>query len=282
MTKIQWCDKTWNPIIGCSKISEGCSNCYAIDQAWRNRAIALNRPPEARGRLRGYVDAVKKEDHGINWTGDLVLLPEALEIPFEVKKPTTWFVNSMGDLFHENIPYDWIDQVMETMLATYKHRYMVLTKRPERMADYCQQIRQRLGLPSNPKFPIPNLWLGVSIENNRVSKRLSGLMKTNCPNKFLSCEPLLETLHLAQYPEFHCIKLVIAGGESGANARICNLEWAVELAMQCIDAGVPFFFKQAGSNVQWQGVKLKFTTKHGDVLEELPKELQPILKRCRF
>jgi protein gp37 len=137
MSKIQWTDQTWNPFVGCSKISEGCYNCYAINQSYRNHAMAQKMPNP--GRMKYYEGLTKKSDR-INWTGIVRFVPEALEIPFHWKKPHKVFVNSMSDLFHESIPFEQIDQVIAVIALTGQHTYQILTKRPERMLRYFKQF----------------------------------------------------------------------------------------------------------------------------------------------
>lgn len=220
MSNIEWTDKTWNPIVGCSKISEGCRNCYAINQAHRNWAMAQALPEERRGRLAYYEGLTEKRGNWVGWTGKVVFVPEALEEPLKRKKPTKYFVNSMSDLFHESVADEWIDQVFAVMALTPQHIYQILTKRPERMLEYfgsrpgrtisiINAMSQWIGegckyekTVSTSHFrdkedflPFPNVWLGVTVENQKAAnERIPLLLQAPAAVRFLSCEPLLEKI----------------------------------------------------------------------------------------
>lgn len=213
-SKIEWTDHTWNPVTGCTKISPGCKHCYAETLAKRLQRMGVN----------GY-------ENGFGIT----LLPDRLDTPRKRKKPTIWFVNSMSDLFHPKIPFEFIDKVFATIEATPQHRYQILTKRPERMEMYFAK-----------RNAPPNAWLGTSVEDRKYGvPRISVLQRIKTNVRFLSVEPLLEdvgTLNLAG------ISWVIVGGESGPRARPMKPEWARSVRDQCEAAGVSFFFKQWGSH----------------------------------
>jgi protein gp37 len=229
---IEWTNSTWNPVTGCTKVSPGCKHCYAETFSERWRGIP---------------------GHPYEQGFDLRLWPDRLDLPLTWKKPRTIFVNSMSDLFHENVPFSFIRRVFRTMEKASWHIFQVLTKRSERMA----RITPKLDLP-------PNAWLGVSIEASKYLWRADDLREVPAAVRFLSVEPLLGPLGAVNLSG---INWVIVGGESGPGARPMDPEWAREIRDQCVNARVPFFFKQ------WGGVQKK---KHGRVLdgqtwEEMPK-----------
>ena len=239
MTSIEWTDETWNVFVGCSKVSEGCRNCYAINQAYRNNAMAQAMPNP--GRMKYYEGLTEKKDNRVEWTGLVRFVPEALQIPLRWKKPRRIFVNSMSDLFHESVPFEQIDQAFSVMSITPQHTYQILTKRPGRMVEY---------FSSRANAPLLNVFLGCTIENQKaVGSRAQHLSKLHQIGwrTFYSVEPLLEAvnLNLSQYP----VDWAIVGGESGPGARAFYLDWARSLIQQCRFAKVPAFVKQLGSNV---------------------------------
>ncbi len=212
-SKIEWTERTWNPTVGCTKISQGCKHCYAETMALRLKAIGV----------RGYEDGF-----------GLTLIPERLNEPLGRRKPTVYFVNSMSDLFHEKVPFAYIDQVLEVMREARQHTFQVLTKRAERMARFC---RTR-SIPAN-------VWLGVSVENRKQGvPRIDFLRKIDVCVRFLSIEPLLEDLGELDLQDIHW---VIVGGESGKKARPMHQSWVTSIKHQCDSAGVAFFFKQWGA-----------------------------------
>lgn len=211
-TKIEWTDSTWNPTTGCTKISEGCQHCYAAIMALRLKAMGI-----------------KKYSSGF----ELVLHPKTLNEPLRWKQPRTIFVNSMSDLFHKDIPFEFIDQVFDVIKCTPHHRYQVLTKR----ADILKQYFATREVPSN-------VWLGVTVENQKVKNRINDLRDIPATVKFLSCEPLLENLENIDLTN---INWVIVGGESGTNARPMKEEWVLNIEEQCRIQGAAFFFKQWGT-----------------------------------
>ncbi len=210
-SSIEWTEATWNPVTGCSKVSPGCAHCYAETFAERFRGVA-GHPYE-----RGF---------------DLQLRPERLEQPLIWTEPRMIFVNSMSDLFHEDIPDKFIESVLGVMAEAHWHTFQILTKRSERLA----QLAPRLSWPDN-------VWMGVSVENQRWTCRIDDLRKVPAKIRFLSCEPLLGPLRL----DLRGIDWVIVGGESGPHARPMKADWAREIRRQCEEADVAFFFKQWGA-----------------------------------
>ena len=209
---IEWTEATWNPVTGCTQISPGCANCYAKRFAERFRGVP-GHPYE-----RGF---------------EVMERPERLEQPLRWKRPRTIFVNSMSDLFHEEVAGDFVASVFGVMERAGWHTFQVLTKRPERAAALA---------PSLP-WP-PNVWLGVSVENQRWTTRVDALRAIPAAVRFLSCEPLLGPLDL----DLEGIGWVIAGGESGPRSRPMDIAWARSVRDQCLASGVPFFFKQWGEH----------------------------------
>ena len=208
-TGIEWTDKTWNPTTGCDKISTGCQHCYAEEMT-------------------------KRFPNGFSSGFDVTLHESRLKTPLKWRKASKVFVNSMSDLFHDKVPYDFIDKVMETISKADKHIFQVLTKRPERMRDYFETCYNK---------PLPdNLWLGVSVENQNYVNRIDYLKKVPAKVRFLSCEPLLGDLEL----DLTDIHWVIVGGESGNKYRPIKEEWVLHIKEQCELANVAFFFKQWG------------------------------------
>jgi len=263
-TSIEWTDATWNPVSGCSKVSPGCKHCYAEGIA--DRFFAKQYPPNKDGSPRKFTDVRCHEDR--------------LDQPSHWKKPRRVFVNSMSDLFHEDVPMPFIFSVFHEMACTPQHTFQILTKRPERMKllmEDAEQFRQDEGLitshrasPWTPQlWPLPNVWLGVSVENQKYAdERIPLLLETPAAVRFLSVEPMLEAVdlrgprsmalvpcgenncsnHSTLYWTLDDIDWVICGGESGPGARPFNLAWAESLLEQCRATGVPFFMKQMGSN----------------------------------
>lgn len=284
-TEISWTDETWNPTIGCMKVSAGCERCYAIRNAYRLEH-AFKQPPY-QGLTR------KLPDGSQNWTGVVRALPERLAIPLGWKQPRRIFVDSMSDLFHEDVPDEFIDQVFAVMAWTSRHTYQVLTKRPERMRAYlldrerlsqiesamCDRCTDQEGrlcgygnddcqLSAWLTLPLPNVWLGVSVEDQRAAdERVPLLLQTPAAMRFLSCEPLVGPVELSDVSGWvdptrwlgkrtlgpEGIAWVIAGGESGPDYRPMDLAWARSLRDQCAAADVPFFFKQHGGRTHAAG-----------------------------
>ena len=230
-SRIEWTDATWNPVTGCTKISAGCKHCYAERMALRLRAMGTHQ------YRNGF---------------DLTLQPEMLEVPLRWRRPRRVFVNSMSDLFHKDVPLDYIQRVFEVMERCPQHSFQVLTKRPELAAAHAAHL------------PWPrNVWLGTSLENALVLHRVAALASIPAAVRFLSIEPLLGPL--PRIP-LSGIDWVIVGGESGPGAREMKPEWVRQVREQCVAHAVPFFFKQ------WGGVNKKKTgrTLDGRTWDEMP------------
>ena len=250
-SKIEWTERTWNPVLGCSIISPGCHNCYAMKMAMRLKAMALADIAAGKwpGRKRHYIEVIGPDGR---WNGKLVVVPEALSEPFEWKAPQMIFVNSMSDLFHENLPAEDIRKVCEVMAKANRHTFQVLTKRADRM-------RELLSGSLREFAELPHVWWGTSVENRRHGlPRVEHLRQTPAAVRFLSVEPLLEDLGPLDLTGIHW---VIVGGESGVRARPLDANWARSIRDQCVKAGVKFFFKQwSGRNVKAFGRELDGVT----------------------
>lgn len=248
-SKIEWTEDTWNPLIGCDKVSAGCKNCYAIKTAWirqHNKKMAEK-----------YAGVVEKTSNGsLNWTSKVNFHQPSLLKPLNTKKPTVFFVNSMSDLFHESVPFEYIDAIFSVMSDCDWHTYQVLTKRAKRMYEFFQWKKERSGgITWRPK---DNVWLGVSVEDQKAAnERVPWLIGVPVAVRFLSCEPLLGPVDISfsinehkigpfAKPAINWIHWVIAGGESGKDARPMHPDWVRSLRDQCKEADVPFFFKQWG------------------------------------
>ena len=239
-TKIEWTDKTWNPITGCTKLSKGCANCYAEMMA--NRLCAMG---------------VVKYSNGFT----LTMHDNALDEPLNWKQPHTVFVCSMADLFHDSVPFNFIDKVMDTIRKAGHHRYQILTKRATRMAEYF----------SDKDIP-ENVWLGVTVEAPTELFRINSLRNLQASIRFLSCEPLLENLGEIDFTD---IDWVIVGGESGVKARPMKPEWVRSILQQAEEQGVAFFFKQWGT---WGSDGVKRNKKaNGKVLDGQIIQIMPQL-----
>jgi len=210
-SSIEWTHATWNPVRGCTKVSPGCKHCYAETFSERFRGVP---------------------GHPFEQGFDLRLVPESLELPWKWRKGRLIFVNSMSDLFHEQIPDEYILRVLEVIRSAPQHQFQILTKRAERLAE----------LSRTHRFPA-NAWLGVSVESSKYTWRIAHLRKVAAQVRFLSVEPLLGPVGQLQLQGIHW---VIVGGESGPHARAMDAAWVREVREQCVAAGVPFFFKQWG------------------------------------
>ena len=232
-TKIEWTEATWNPVRGCSIVSEGCRNCYAMRMAHRS-----NRPGGA------YEGLTRIGAHGPTWTGDVRVVREMLDYPLKLRKPHRIFVNSMSDLFHESLDEIAIGEVFGTMAVAEQHTFQVLTKRPGRMKAILETARVCFDYHE----PLANVWLGVSAEDQKTAdERIPLLMETPAAVRWVSAEPLLGPIDLESVPSMEgSIDWVVVGGESGPGARPMHPDWARSLRDQCKAAGVPFFFKQWG------------------------------------
>lgn len=276
-SKIEWTETTWNPLRGCSRVSEGCRNCYAESMA--ARFCGAGQPYE------GTINPETKR-----WNGKVRLVPEKLDEPLRWQRPRMVFVNSMSDLFHEDVPDDYINKVFAVMALAPQHTFQVLTKRPERMLEYMRtgdgEGGSRWGaiigmlrdapeswpeLERSAQWPLPNVWLGVTVENQEsADKRIPLLLQTPAAVRWVSMEPLLGSVNLRKIPsvifdgsmdslagrfkwnsgevtkETSSLDWVVVGGESGHNARPMHPDWALSLRDQCAAARVPFLFKQWG------------------------------------
>lgn len=230
-SSIEWTEVTWNPLTGCTKVSPGCKHCYAERMA--KRLHGMGHPSYASGFK-------------------LTLHERLLEAPLQWKRPRTIFVNSMSDLFHKEVPLEFIRRVFDTMERASQHQFQVLTKRPERVAE----LSSLLPWPSN-------VWMGTSVENERYTHRIDLLRQSDAQTRFLSLEPLLGPLLKLDLENIHW---VIVGGESGPGARAMDAAWVVNIRAQCAAQGVPFFFKQ------WGGVNKKRTGRllEGRTWDEMP------------
>jgi len=231
-SKIEWTDATWNPLRGCSKVSPGCKHCYAERMA--NRLQAMGN--------RSYVNGF-----------ELTLQPQALDIPLRWKKPQMIFVNSMSDLFHEDVPIEYIRQVFDVMARAQWHTYQILTKRSDRLRELNRELAWG-----------PQIWMGVSVESAPYTYRIDDLRETQAMTKFLSLEPLLGPLPSL---DLMGIDWVIVGGESGPGARAMDVKWVTDIREQCRRSRVAFFFKQwGGFNKKKSGRELE-----GRTWNDMPK-----------
>lgn len=224
-TQIEWTDATWNPVAGCSIMSAGCTNCYAMQMAKRLEAMSVEK----------YRGLTRRSGRRTIWNGIVREDAAALDIPLRWKKPKKIFVNSMSDLFHEGVSDAFIFRVWDVMRATPHHHYQILTKRPDRMAEL---------VGSKISDILPNVWLGTSIENADVIKRADALRKVRAAIRFISFEPLIGPVGTINLTGIHW---AIVGGESGRSARPIREEWIDEIYEQCGSYDTAFFFKQWGT-----------------------------------
>lgn len=256
---IEWCDSTWNPVRGCSLVSAGCMNCYAMHLAARFNGPGLS-----------YEGLTHRTSQGPKWTGKIMLVPEVLLHPLRWKRPRKIFVNSMSDLFHDDVPDSYIDRVFAVMALCPQHTFQILTKRPERMRDYLKadDLEDRVTALWRAEdkdretwsliLPLRNVWLGVSAEDQvSADRRIRILIDTPASVRWVSAEPLLGAISfdgLFANPNnmrdctnaLELIDWVVVGGESGPGARPMHPDWARGVRDQCAAAGVPFLFKQWG------------------------------------
>lgn len=231
ISSIEWTEMTWNPTTGCDKVSSGCKFCYAEIMTRRLKAMGQEK----------YADGFKLKIH-----------PDTLNIPYTWKSPKIVFVNSMSDLFHKDVPLDFIKQVFKVMNENPQHVFQVLTKRAERLLEVHQNLKWT-----------HNIWMGVTVEDKSVIDRIDTLRKTNSKVKFLSLEPLLSELNNLNLKN---IDWVIVGGESGTNPRPMKPEWVLNIQQQCEKSGIAFFFKQwGGRNKKASGRLL-----NGQIYSEMP------------
>lgn len=271
---IEWTDATWNPITGCSVVSPGCTNCYAMELAGTRLKNHASRHGLTRKSAGRHV-----------WNGLTRFNAQWLSDPLRWRRPRRIFVCAHGDLFHESVPFEWIDKIWGVMSMAPRHTFQILTKRADRMREMVPQLAARHRPPDGSRWPLPNVWLGVSVEDQkRADERIPSLLLTPAAVRWLSCEPLLGPLNLrrvllgegrwkpilgSEPPQSMQAKItlnalsgaprtgipgldwVVAGGESGSRARPMHPAWARNLRDQCAADGVPFFFKQQGS---WEPV----------------------------
>ena len=230
-TKIEWTQSSWNPITGCSKISDGCLNCYAEKMALRLKAMGT----------KGY-------ENGF----EVTLQYHQLKRPLKLKKPQMIFVNSMSDIFHEKVPQDYILKIFGTMNKADWHIFQVLTKRPERL----EELREKINWTKN-------IWLGTTIESNKYIDRVKFVKETQANIKFISFEPLIDSV---KDIDLSGIEWTIVGGESGSGSRVIKKEWIYEIKEKCDKLNIPFFFKQwGGTNKKKSGRLLD-----GKIYDEMP------------
>lgn len=223
-TSIEWTDATWNPVAGCTILTAGCTNCYAMRMAARLEAMGVEK----------YRGLTRKTGRRNVWIGKVRVDENSLNIPKSWSKPRKVFVNSMSDLFHEDVSTEFIARVWQTMKDTPRHTYQILTKRPDRMAEI---------LSKAPFDILPNVWLGTSVEDDRVLYRLDEIRKVPAAIRFVSLEPLIGSVGTG---DFSGIQWAIVGGESGPQAREMKHEWVREIKAMCKRSGTAFFFKQWG------------------------------------
>lgn len=231
-SSIEWTESTWNPITGCTKISSGCKNCYAERMAKRLQAMG-----QANYR-KGF---------------DLSMHSHVLEYPLNWKKPQTIFVNSMSDLFHKDVPLEFIERIFDVMNRAHWHTFQILTKRSDRLVQVHKELKWS-----------KNIWMGVSVESGKYKSRMNDLRKTGAFVKFISFEPLVGKVGKLNLKK---IDWAIVGGESGPGARPMDPDWAEEIRDQCLEQEVPFFFKQ------WGGVNKKKTGRvlNGRTWDQMPR-----------
>lgn len=308
-TSIQWTDKTWNPVRGCSVVSPGCVNCYAMKQAHRFS-----------GPGRAYEGLTKQTKAGPQWTGKIRLVEDHLSDPLTWRNPARVFVNSMSDLFHESVPDEFISDVFAIMAIAKEHTFQILTKRADRMREWVKGHMSSDGkliqyvrptgrdwiCAETYQMPLPNVWLGVSVENQKYAgERIPLLLQTPAAIRFISAEPLLGPLDLGfevcypgELPGYTVrgkavdqLDWVIVGGESGNGARPCDIAWVQSVVDQCAEAKAPCFVKQLGAwpvlsspcAPAWQGVRVTarsggkdivLSDKKGGAITEWPADLQ--------
>lgn len=241
-TTIEWTDATWNPVAGCTILTAGCTNCYAMRMAARLDAMGVEK----------YSGLTRKTGGRAKWTGKIYLDWKSLSTPATWSKPRRVFVNSMSDLFHSDVPTDFIASVWRVMEETPRHTYQILTKRPDRMIEIVPGLKK-----------LPNVWLGTSVEDGRVLHRIDELRQVPAAVRFISFEPLIGSVSGADLRDIHW---AIVGGESGPKARPMDPVWVDEIERMCRRAGTAFFFKQ------WGGKNKKATGRmlNGRTYDEMP------------
>lgn len=282
-SKIQWTESSWNPIVGCTKVSDGCYHCYAINKSHRCAACGIKQ----------YVDITEKHGNTIEWTGEIRCIPELLNKPIEWKNPRRIFVNSMSDFLHKDVPMEFLASMWNTMSIAHQHTYQLLTKRADRLSilhteefrlarieDYVMRNYR------NWQWYLSNVWIGVSVENQRRAYgRLPLLATMNVGGiRWISAEPLLEKTDLffhftspylygtgEKKPEFNW---VVIGGESGPGARPFEIDWARSIISKCKEFGIPIFMKQVGSNAFENGKRYRTKHRKGGDPAEWPEDIR--------
>ena len=283
-TSISWADKSWNPLRGCTIKSVGCQHCYAMGQAGRFS-----------GPGQPYKGLVRKTNQGFKWTGEIRLIEKDLDVPLRWRKPKRIFVNSMSDLFHENVSDAWIDKIFAIMALASRHTFQVLTKRAERMQVYTSdsvtpfRIAEAISVLTDTKitsiaWPLSQVWAGVSVENQATLNRLNHLCETPAAVRFASFEPLLENLGDVTpwlQPVLNAAGLdwAIIGGESGPGARPCDLEWIRSLVRQCREVGTATWVKQLGTRPYIvsefdKTYPVRLAARKGDAPSEWPRDMR--------
>lgn len=224
-TNIEWTDTTWNPVAGCSIMSAGCTNCYAMQMARRLEAMGVEK----------YAGLTRRSGHRTIWNNTVKLDEMALNIPRKWRKPRNVFVNSMSDLFHDKVSDEFILDVWQVMAETPQHNYQILTKRPDRMAKV---------IANKVKNVLPNVWLGTSVESSEVVSRIEELRNVPAAIRFISFEPLIGSVGQISLDDVHW---AIVGGESGSSARPIQENWIDEIYQLCREYDTAFFFKQWGT-----------------------------------
>lgn len=251
-SNIEWTQATWNPVVGCRKVSSGCANCYAEKMAKRLAAMATAAIEAGQnpGKKAAYLNVINGRGR---WNGDVFLDESAVDAPLSWRSSKLIFVNSMSDLFHEDVPLDFVQRVFSVMNRCPQHTFQVLTKRPERTREFSKNL-----------LWTENIWMGTSVENAAVTERIQHLRNTGAIVKFLSVEPLLGPIPRLPLKD---IDWVIVGGESGPGARPMQEAWVRQIRNRCVERGVPFFFKQ------WGGVDKSATGRQldGRTWEEMPE-----------
>lgn len=281
-SSIEWTEATWNPVTGCTRASAGCDLCYAVTMTRRLAAMGSEK----------YAGLINPRKHHFN--GVVRTHADTLDQPLRRRQDTLWFVNSMSDLFHKRVPFEFIAAAFGIMAVTPRHQYQVLTKRPEQMRAFFDWVARQpleavalctksaataMGRPLKVNcathWPLPNVWLGTSVEDERVAERITELRSVPAQVRFLSCEPLIGAVDLAG--RLDGIHWVIVGGESGAGARPMKPEWAESIQSACRAQGVAYFFKQTGAVLarEWG-----LDSKKGSDAGEWPEPFQHLGERA--
>lgn len=253
-TEIEWTDSTWNPVAGCNIMSAGCTNCYAMQMAYRLEAMGVAK----------YEGLTRKSGERRIWNGVIREDRASLAIPIKWKKPRKIFVNSMSDLFHPDVSVEFIHDVWNVMANTPRHHYQILTKRPDRMAEILLQIQP---------VPLPNVWLGTSVEDKDVAERIVDLRTVPAAIRFISFEPLIGSVGSI---DLNGIDWAIVGGESGPRARPLSEGWIDEIHESCRRSGTAFFFKQWGTwgkDNRKRSKKLNGRVYRGRTWDEMPPQV---------